>query len=1204
MTIEIVEIDLKSVGAITQARVTLAQTISPDPSKTRPDIYLNTVEKAEKAHLIEIQQERIRKQLQRAILDEPNFIVFPELSIPWGMQEDLQAFAEKHHVYIIGGLMYGPEYENACAVFTPFKDIVIPLQRKLYRAPIEDQRVKTGNKILVFKNSGFGTFVAIICYDLTSLELNNEIRRHDVNLLFLPTFNHAVHLFDDVSSGQCYILYTYICLCNAAGINLGNSAIYGPVRVVEGSKLTQERVISKVQGIPETTLTSPVNIPNLCESINKFKNKQDVLPGYITPPADFREPGVFVSPYTPFGPAKDNFVGRETQIHEFWAHVQTNNHILILGPSGTGKSSLIRRLQTEPLVECRIGSIEVYDNERTFDFFRRLSAEILSRVETSKHEIQLRSALDTALDDILITSEMVAKYGFEKSAKVFIEAFHKLAQAITSQKVGKMLIFIDQAERLAWLEEEPEKQQHAIKILVRIMNELLNLRAPILFILAIREHDYDPLIALANDHLPARVVSIQKFSENDTILAIEKPLPPDITIEYGVSKQIATLSKGIPFFVQLLADTVFRRLGEQKVLDASIWAELHIKDQKDIFPIVMKALTPNEQRFVEFMGTRREYTVSVEDLIADLESEPDNFRHTADLLMGKNIIESLENNRFRFVHDQMKGFIQREWLAARMDNLAKLHSETETALQMFLVSPDDEVSISFNLPTIAMCCFKSLLLNDIENLQRILEQTASSNTYQLSNLYCVVSAIALKHVNYKIFIHMRSFMLTYFEKIKDYEKMAVVLAIGTTKINIENTKDVEHAISLLEKGGFEKSQKIIKHGLFQFVKNGMLGYYLQAIRWAAVINNSSLIISLVEKMVNNLETVQSIHCALPNEELLETGIFEWVEYERPSQLAQVVGFIGKLGDQQYYKVLHDKLIEVAIKEAKLMEQRKEYDGAYDSYKDTAELAEKMGNKTQRDELYERAIEAALKYAQQSEESREISDYYKDAAELAEKLDDKKRRDELYERAIEAVLKYAQQAEERKEYREIWDYYKNAAELAEKLGDKKRRDELYEGAIEAVLKYAQQAEESKEYREISDYYKEAVELAEKLDDKKRRDELYEGAIKAALKRAHINEEKSELLSASNDYLNAAVWMKSNGNREQSGKFFLKATETFFRGSGIYEKMASFLLSDMTVEIGSGLRVHDSDKGEDVTNLNRIITISKYCRIFYRRHPTLH
>ena len=834
MAIEIIEIDLKQVGAPKQACVTLAQTQVLEPSKICPDSYQDSIEKAEKNQLIKIQSERIRKQLERALLDEPNFVLFPELSIPWEMQDELREVAIKENVYIVGGLTYGTDYQNACAVFPPFEIDKLPLQHKLNRAPAEDENVKTGNRIVLFKNSGFGTFASVICYDFTSLHIGREMRDHTVNILFLPTHNRAVDLFNDMATGQCYTLYTYICLCNSAGAGFGNSASYGPVRKIDGSPLQQERVIGKLAGTQETTLPTKLDIPGLIDSIQRFKDNRAVLTGFITPPADLRDPGALVSPYTPLGPARENFVSRELQKREFWTHVESSNHVLLLGPSGTGKTSLIHRLIAETPLEFQIGYVEVYDTEGTFDFFRRLSVEITSRAETAKRSVQFKDTLQTALDDIQKTRDAVARHGFEESSRAFIEAFHNLAQAIDAQTVGKIVLFIDQAERLAWLEEDPEKQRYAIRILITIMRDLEVLRAPVLFALAIRQHDYDPLIALASNHIPAQIVGLQKFSKDDTILAVEKPLPPEITIDRVVSSQIAELSGGIPFFVQLLADATFKKLGERKEINGEVFDELNLRDQRDVFPILMNALTPNEQSFVEAMGMCREYTVKVEDITGELNIEPEEFRHVADLLLGKNIIESLENDRFRFVHDQMKGFIQREWLAAKMSNREKLRAETETALQMLFLSPEDEVTVSFSILPVAMCCFKSLFLHDIDNLSRVLEQVATLKHRSAADLCAVVSAATFKCASRNVFNNLRSKIVPLLEKNECYSQASMMLATEIINGEKSDWETAQKAIDLAEKLATEK-----KDSQGETEDRKVMGYYMLAASWAMTIDDFS-----------------------------------------------------------------------------------------------------------------------------------------------------------------------------------------------------------------------------------------------------------------------------------------------------------------------------------------------------------------------------
>ena len=765
-----------------------------------------------------------------------------------------------------------------------------------------------------------------------------------------------------MATGQCYTLYTYICLCNSAGAGFGNSASYGPVRKIDGSPLQQERVIGKLAGTQETTLPTKLDIPGLIDSIQRFKDNRAVLTGFITPPADIREPGALVSPYTPLGPARENFVSRELQKREFWAHVESSNHVLLLGPSGTGKTSLIHRLIAETPLEFQIGYVEVYDTEGTFDFFRRLSVEIISRAETAKRSVQFKDTLQTALDDIQKTRDAVAQHGFEESSKAFIEAFHNLAQAIDAQTVGKIVLFIDQAERLAWLEEDPEKQRYAIRILINIMRDLEVLRAPVLFALAIRQHDYDPLIALASNHIPAQIVPLEKFSNDDAILAVEKPLPPEITIDRAVSSQIAELSGGIPFFVQLLADATFKKLGERRVINGEVFNELNLRDQRDVFPILMNALIPNEQRFVEAMGMCREYTVKVEDITGELNIDTEEFRHVADLLLGKNIIESLENDRFRFVHDQMKGFIQREWLAAKMSNREKLRAETETALQMLFLSPEDKITVSFSILPVAMCCFKSLFLYDIDNLSRVLEQVATLKHRSTADLCAVVSAATFMCASRNVFNNLRSKLVPLLEKNEFYPQASMMLAIEIINEEKSDWNTAQKAIDLAEKLATEKEDTFA------------MGYYMLAANWAMAIDDfprKDILFGKFTKILYEIlqrkeESKQNL--GWPNIEKGPIRIRRTWTHGTSGVLSEAASWARQMGYFPEQNELLKRALEFAIEQTNKEEKAGKFTLALRTLAEAADWADKIGDEKLRSELYAKAIDLRRKYPEDKEEA--------------------------------------------------------------------------------------------------------------------------------------------------------------------------------------------------------------------------------------------
>ncbi|MBU7045906.1 MAG: AAA family ATPase [Theionarchaea archaeon] len=1174
MAIDTKEIDLKQTGAPKQAKVALAQTKVPDPSKICPDIYLNPQEKIDKKTLLKSQRDLITNQLKRALLDEPDFILFPELSIPWDMQDELRKYVVEKSVYIIGGLTYGPKYENACCIFPPFECESLPLQYKLNRAPREDENVKTGQRILIFKNSGFGTFASVICYDFTSLRIGGLIRDHDVNILFLPTLNRAVDLFDGMASGQSYTLYTYICLCNAAGGGLGNSASYGPVRALEGERLPQERVLNKITGNQEIILPTTLDVRGLLESIERFKDNKEVLPGFITPPSDLREPGVLISPYTPLGPAKENFVGRDSQIREFWAHIESNHHVLLLGPSGTGKTSLIYRLKVERSLEFRTGYIEIYDSDHTFDFFRRLSREIISISEAGVRNIQFEQTLQAALDDIRRTRDAVAQYGFEESSKAFEEAFHRLAQAINAQSAGKIVIFIDQAERLAWLEED-EKRHHAIRILIRIMRDLDLLGMPVLFVAAIREHDYDPLIALASDQLPVQVIPLRKFSKDDAILAIEKPLPPGITIDHNISSEIADISRGIPFFVQLLADATFKKLGQRRVISSQVFEDLHIRDLEDTFPLLMHALTPLEQRFLEAMGMCHEYTVGMEDIVKELAIDPGDLRHTYGLLLGKNVIESLENGRVRFVHDKMKGFIQREWLAAKMSNREKLGAETDTALQMLLLSPEDVITVKFSIPSVALCCFKSLLLDDVDNLSRIVELTASLKNEQTVRLCERVLETAFRCVSRNVFNTIRLRVATLLEKNEFYSEAANILAIEIMYEERPNSKAMQRALDFaerlaneyrqaanyseasswhgrvanwVEKIGNEECQKEIYEKIISFrlkyaEETEKRNYseasslYAEAAQWAKNAGDEERLKEIYEKII-------SFH-------LKYAGAMEEEDHLRASSsYAKAAQWAKNAGDEEGLKEIYEKIISFHLKYAGAMEERN-YSKASSSYAKAAQWAKNAGDEEGLKEIYEKIISFHLKYAGAMEEE----DYFRasssieEAAQWAKKAGDEERLKEIYEKIISFHLEYAGAMEE-EDYFRASSSYAEAAQWAKKAGDEERLKEIYEKIISFHLKYAGAVEE-RNYSKASFRYEKAVQWAEQAGDEEGLKEIYEKIISFHLKYAGAMEEEN-YREASSSYEKAVQWAKNAGDEERLKELYEKIISFHLKYAGAMEE----------------------------------------------------
>jgi hypothetical protein len=597
------------------------------------------------------------------------------------------------------------------------------------------------------------------------------------------------------------------------------------------------------------------------------------------------------------------------------------------------------------------------------------------------------------------------------------------------------------------------------------------------------------------------------------------------------------------------------------VINGEVFDELNLRDQRDVFPILMKALTPNEQSFVEAMGMCHEYTVKVEDITSELNIDPEEFRHVADLLLGKNIIESLENDRFRFVHDQMKGFIQREWLAAKMSNREKLRAETETALQMLFLSPEDEITVSFSILPVAMCCFKSLLLYDVDNLSRVLEQVATLKHRSTADLCAVVSAATFRCASRNVFNNLRSKMVPLLEKNEFYPQTSMMLAIEIINEEKSDWDTAQRAIDLAEKLAIEEKDTRREREDIE-----AMGYYLLAASWAMAIDD------------------------FPRKDIL-FGKFTKILYEI----------------LQKKKESKQDLEWPYIKKGRVMSIRSFYSTSRFLSK-AASWARQMGHFQEQNELPKRALEFAIEEANKEEKGGayfSASDTLAEAADFAKKMGDEKLCSELYAKAIDLKLKYPKEEEEEYYPSPSFEYAKAAA-WADKRGDKKLRSELYETAIDLQLRYAEKMEKEENYSDASEGYAysdasegyaEAADRADKMEDEKRRKELYEKAIEVGLRNATANEIKGSLSSSAADYVQAAKWADAVGDNSKRDALYEKAVQSLREAAETYEKLASFLLNSDTLKAASALRDYFSEDDEKFAYFGKISSIVENCRWFF-------
>jgi len=271
----IVEIDLKIPDNKDTANVVLVQTCAcpADPE--------------EKVHHIK----KIRQLLKNALDKKPNFIVFPEFTIPWELCTKFQNIARSKKVYIIGGLApYSNDDYNCAKVFSPY-EVDTLIQHKIKIPPIEQKAAKdknisiqSGKEIYVYKNTGFGSFAIPICYDFENDEMLTALKSYDVNILFVVSWNQDVKRYRTLAIQKAIDMYAYICLCNTSGQGFGFSGVYGPVK-----KRRDKSVIGELAIETENLLELELNTSKLLESIENVIKNAPVNEGFSEPPSYFRE---------------------------------------------------------------------------------------------------------------------------------------------------------------------------------------------------------------------------------------------------------------------------------------------------------------------------------------------------------------------------------------------------------------------------------------------------------------------------------------------------------------------------------------------------------------------------------------------------------------------------------------------------------------------------------------------------------------------------------------------------------------------------------------------------------------------------------------------------------------------------------------------------------------------------------------------------
>jgi energy-coupling factor transporter ATP-binding protein EcfA2 len=284
-----------------------------------------------------------------------------------------------------------------------------------------------------------------------------------------------------------------------------------------------------------------------------------------------------ICPYRGLWPFREEdaafFCGRDHAIGELVARVREHEFVAVVGPSGSGKSSLVfaglipalrqqRRTTTWDVVTLPPGKSPLHnlaeafgttpDNAGPAEIFVRLEKEVAAL--RAGHDEVLARMVDRRLD-------------------------------ASPEKPDRLLIYVDQWEELYTMAPGPEDkegvQKHAVdvdKFIALLVAASVKARASV--VITVRADFYNPLVRnpLLSALLPKQQVNIPPMSRNDLRSAIERPArmtglsfsPPQLVDR--ILDDVGSEEGVLPLLQFALRETWARREGDKLTAEAYTWA--------------------------------------------------------------------------------------------------------------------------------------------------------------------------------------------------------------------------------------------------------------------------------------------------------------------------------------------------------------------------------------------------------------------------------------------------------------------------------------------------------------------------------------------------------------------------------------------------------------------------------------------------------
>jgi len=200
--------------------------------------------------IVKEQCKKITELMDFAIAGGSDILCFPTMVIPEKMHDIFKERSITEDIIIISGFEYIQDdgcLNNVTRLYLPEDyptQILENMEYKKIFASQYDPKMKTGDRVNIYKNTGFGTFTILNCFDYSNIGILNEIAKMNVNIIFVTSHNPAFRIYHNYATADSHRNYSYIIIVNSG--DFGGSGIYAPIRY-EG-KLRVNNLLQGMKG--------------------------------------------------------------------------------------------------------------------------------------------------------------------------------------------------------------------------------------------------------------------------------------------------------------------------------------------------------------------------------------------------------------------------------------------------------------------------------------------------------------------------------------------------------------------------------------------------------------------------------------------------------------------------------------------------------------------------------------------------------------------------------------------------------------------------------------------------------------------------------------------------------------------------------------------------------------------------------------------